>query len=164
MNSTSPWDTAADAAREIRDIPVDEPAGSEIPTGKTGASDEIPEELQSEGLTGSRFAELWCIDLWDLTADMGKSMAGLDLDAIRTLPADREQAMRAGTALERLTYKYKWLAWMRSPTMEMSQDMLCLVGFFGGKFRALSAGLTGKPGKPGRDDPVSPAETQGFSE
>jgi len=94
-------------------------------------------------LTGERFAELWCVDVWDMVADGGKMMAGLDLEAVRTPESDRPQAMRAGAALERLTYKYSWLAWMRSPTMEMSQDALCLLTFFGGKFRTLADAARG---------------------
>ena len=123
----------------------------------------MPRSIQPGELTGPAFSELWCVDIWDLSADLAGKLAGINLDPIRT-PADQHaEAMRAGKALERLTYKYTWLAWMRSPTLEMSQDMLCLAVFFGGKCLAVSKVVSGKSGKPGSDLPKEPIETKDFS-
>lgn len=141
-------------------------ASQDFLTGKSGSSGETGEEtidgeVLQPPMTSDQFTEFWCFDLWDGIADLSRMAPMIpDLDAVRTPQDARPQAVKAGQALERLTYKYKFLEWMRSPYFEMSADMAAMAMFFGFKFRIIAETVRGGAGSPGGSAAPARPETQ----
>lgn len=90
-------------------------------------------------MTSDQFTEFWCFDLWSGMA-MGSAMVPFlpDMSPIITPEEARPQAEKAGQALEKLTHKYKFLDWMRSPYIEESSDFMAIAMFFGVKVRIMA--------------------------
>lgn len=130
---------------EIAAVAFEEPEPEIAPEGGDQDEGGTPEPAVTPQLSGDQFARFWGVDVWDATAGIGGALLRTDLSAVKT-PAEAETyAIGAGEALERICDRYpRFLGWMKSPFILEGSDAFVVLGFFGGKVKAIADAVQAK--------------------